>query len=196
MAYDHPEYLEQTSLATNSSLITINATAPTLLTQLVLLGMKERGRGVIVNIGSANGLLPAVPLLSVYAGTKAFINQFSRALDVEARPFGVCVQDQCPWFVATKISKIRRPRVDAPTPEVWAKAAVRQIGYETVLTPYWYHGVMSAVIDNFAPNFIVKKYVHDLHKTFRNKFYRREARRQAAAAGNGESVPKEAKKSR
>lgn len=198
MSYDHPEYLEQTSLATNSSLITINTTAPTLLAQLLLLGMKERGRGVIVNIGSANGLLPSVPLLSVYAGTKAYINQLTRSLDTETSNFGVRVHDQCPMFVATKMSKIKRARLDAPTPEVWARAAVRQIGYETVLTPYWYHGVMTAVVDTFAPQFIVRKYVHDLHKAFRAAFYRRQAREAAAAAAGagGASGAFEAKKSR
>jgi len=111
----------------------------------VLPGMKQRGRGVIVNLGSANGLLPSVPLLSTYAGTKAFINQFTRSVDAEARQFGIRIHDQCPMFVATKMARIRRARLDAPSPGVWAKAAVRQIGYDTVRTPYWYHGLMMAL---------------------------------------------------
>ena len=104
--------------------------------------MKARRRGIIINIGSANGVLPAVPLLSVYAGTKAFVNQLTRSLDAECAKFGVRVQDQMPMFVATKMSKIRRARLDAPTPAKWAKAAVRQVGYETSRTPYWYHALM------------------------------------------------------
>ena len=41
------------------------------MTQLVIPGMEKRRRGAIVNIGSAaSTLLPAGPLLSVYAGTK------------------------------------------------------------------------------------------------------------------------------
>ena len=41
------------------------------MTQLVIPGMAKRRRGAIVNIGSAaSTLLPAGPLLSVYAGTK------------------------------------------------------------------------------------------------------------------------------
>jgi len=91
------------------------------LTKLVLPGMKQRGRGVIVNLGSANGLLPSVPLLSTYAGTKAFINQFTRSVDAEARQFGIRIHDQCPMFVATKMARIRRARLDAPSPGVWAK---------------------------------------------------------------------------
>ena len=41
------------------------------MTQLVIPGMAKRRRGAIVNIGSAaSTLLPAGPLLSVYAATK------------------------------------------------------------------------------------------------------------------------------
>lgn len=41
------------------------------MTRIVLPSMKERGRGAIVNIGSAAGsVVPSTPLVSVYAGTK------------------------------------------------------------------------------------------------------------------------------
>lgn len=134
-----------------------------------------------MNLGSANGILPSVPLLSTYAGTKAFINQFSRSLDEELKEFNVRVQDQCPFFVATKISKIRKARLDAPYPATWAKAAIKQIGYETVKTPYWVHGLMVMVIDSIAPRRVVTAYVHSLHKSFRKAYYRKQARKSAEA---------------
>jgi 17beta-estradiol 17-dehydrogenase / very-long-chain 3-oxoacyl-CoA reductase len=146
------------------------------LCKAVLPGMKSRRRGAIVNLGSANGLLPAVPLLSTYAGSKSFINQFTRSLDAELRQFNIRVQDQCPMFVATKMSKIRRARLDAPSPKVWAKAAVRQIGYDTVRTPYWYHGLMMAVVQSMLPAWAVTGYVLNLHRGFRTKYYRKQAR--------------------
>jgi 17beta-estradiol 17-dehydrogenase / very-long-chain 3-oxoacyl-CoA reductase len=152
------------------------------LTHMVLPGMKRRHRGVVINLGSANGILPAVPLLCTYAGTKAYINQFSRSLDDELKGFNVRVQDQCPFFVTTKISKIRKPRIDAPTPEAWAKAAVKQIGYENSRTPYWSHGLMVLFIDNVLPTGLVKGYVHSLHKSFRTRYYKKQARLAAAEA--------------
>jgi hypothetical protein len=72
---------------------------------------------------------------------QAYIDSFSRSLDAEAREFGVRVQNQAPMFVATKMSKIRRARLDAPTPDAWAAAAVAQIGQETSSSPYWFHGL-------------------------------------------------------
>lgn len=43
----------------------------------------------------------------MYAGTKAYVDCFSRSLDGEYAPLGVRVQNQAPMFVATKMSKIR-----------------------------------------------------------------------------------------
>jgi 17beta-estradiol 17-dehydrogenase / very-long-chain 3-oxoacyl-CoA reductase len=180
MALDYPDYLETTSPAFNRDLININVYAPTVLTSAVLPGMKSRKRGVIVNLGSANGILPAVPLLSTYAGSKAYINQFSRSMDEELKGYNIRVHDQCPFFVTTKISKIRKPRLDAPTPKAWARAAVKQIGYETDRTPYWSHGLMLMAIHSLCPEWAVNEYVHSLHKSFRRRFYRKQAQRAAA----------------
>ena len=66
-----------------------------------------------------------------------YVDMFSRSLDLEYRGSGISVQNQAPGFVATKLSKIRKPTIDAPTPDVWAKAAVRHVGYESTSSPYW-----------------------------------------------------------
>jgi 17beta-estradiol 17-dehydrogenase / very-long-chain 3-oxoacyl-CoA reductase len=166
---------------------------PPQLTKLVLPGMLERGRGVVVNIGSGNGLLPAVPLLAAYAGTKAYVNQFSRSLDAEVRPRGVRVQDQPPLYVTTKMSKIRRARLDVPTPEAWARAAVKQVGYGTA-TPYWYHALMLAAIAALVPDWVVTRHVRDLHVRFRAVGLRRQARTEAAAAAEALQAVAEPKK--
>lgn len=74
-------------------------------------------------------------------GPQAYIEAFSQSLDAEVREFGVRVQNQAPLFVATKMSKIRRARLDAPPPAAWAAAAVRQIGREVSASPYWFHAL-------------------------------------------------------
>ena len=176
-SYEHPRFLEEVDAATEVDLLAINTLAPTLLAKLVLPGMKARRRGVIVNISSGNGLLPSVPLLASYAGTKAYVNQFTRSLDAEVRAHGLRVQDQPPLFVATKMAKLR-PRLDVPSPEVWARAAARQVGYETSMTPYWVHGVMMAAIAA-APAWYVDRSVLEMHLGFRARALRRKAREAA-----------------
>lgn len=173
MSLDHPDYLETVSAEYYRDLVHINCYAPTVLTSAVLPGMKARRRGVVVNLGSANGVLPSVALLSVYAGSKSYVNQFSRSMDEELKDFNVRVHDQCPFFVTTKISKIRKPRLDAPTPKAWARAAVKQIGYETDRTPYWSHGLMLMLIKSVGPVWAVNAFVTSLHKGMRKRFYKK-----------------------
>ena len=80
---------------------------PPQLAKLVLPGMLRRRRGLIVNLGSGVTALPASPMLSVYAGTKAYIDFWSQSLGWELRRSGVQVQCQVPMFVATKMAKLR-----------------------------------------------------------------------------------------
>lgn len=182
LSYDHPEYLDEVPDDLVYDMININALVPTMLTKMVLPGMRERGRGIVSNVGSgAATIIPTSPLLAVYAGTKAYVDSFSRSMDAEVSPLGVRVQNQAPMFVATKMSKIRRARLDAPSPDTWAAAALRQLGYETSFTPFWFHGLQEAVITR-APDWIINRQVMNIHQGFRAGHYRREARRQAEAA--------------
>jgi short-subunit dehydrogenase len=60
------------------------------LCQLALPAMRERGRGVIVNVGSAGGLI-GVPASAAYDMTKWSLEAMSDALRMEVRRFGVRV---------------------------------------------------------------------------------------------------------
>lgn len=112
--------------------------------QCVLPGMKERKRGCILNISSGvSAFLPACPLLSVYAASKAYVDTLSVSLTAECRACGVDVQVQPPYFVATKMSKIRRASLTVPTPRVWVQAAMRHVGYEDSACVFPVHAVIT-----------------------------------------------------
>ena len=59
-------------------IIGINLLAPVRLIQAVLPGMKKRGSGHIVNVGSMTGLIP-LPYYSCYVATKAGLKGFNDA---------------------------------------------------------------------------------------------------------------------
>ena len=61
------------------------------------------------------------------------MDRLTKDLAVELEPFGVTVENQAPFYVATKMSKIRRPRLDAPSPKTWVATGIRQIGYAIFL---------------------------------------------------------------
>lgn len=71
------------------------------LTQLVLPGMRERGSGCIVNIGSVAGRI-ARPLSSVYDSTKHALEAITDGLRGELKPFGVRVALIRPGFILTE----------------------------------------------------------------------------------------------
>jgi 17beta-estradiol 17-dehydrogenase / very-long-chain 3-oxoacyl-CoA reductase len=49
------------------------------------------------------------------------VDELSRDLQAELSAYGVTVENQAPFYVATKMSKIRRPRLDAPSPTTWVR---------------------------------------------------------------------------
>ncbi|MCL4138810.1 UNVERIFIED_CONTAM: hypothetical protein GTU68_065217 [Idotea baltica] len=69
MNYDVPEYFTDISADMISNLITCNMLSLTMMTKIVLPGMQERNRGLIINVSSLSSIIPA-PFLAVYGATK------------------------------------------------------------------------------------------------------------------------------
>ncbi|NWV14950.1 DHB12 reductase, partial [Ptilonorhynchus violaceus] len=132
MSYAYPEYfidvpeLEKTI----NKMININIMSVCEMTRFVLPGMLERSKGIILNISSATGMYPT-PLLTLYSATKAFVDFFSRGLHAEYKSKGIIVQSVLPYYVATKMSKIRKPTFDKPSPETYVRAALGTVGLQS-----------------------------------------------------------------
>ncbi len=94
-----------------------NVFALVALTQLVLPGMRARGAGCIVNIGSVAGRI-ARPLSSIYDSTKHALEALTDGLRGELRPFGVRVTLIRPGFILTEFVEA----ADAASAEVRAHA--------------------------------------------------------------------------
>ncbi|CAL5016273.1 unnamed protein product [Urochloa decumbens] len=146
-SYPYARYFHEVDEELARRLIRLNVEAVTRVTHAVLPGMVERRRGAIVNMGSgASAVMPSDPLYTVYVATKAYVDQFSRCLYVEYKSKGIDVQCQVPIQVATKLASIRKPTFLAPSPEAYARAAVRHIGYGPRCSPYWTHAVVGFFI--------------------------------------------------
>ena len=93
MSYEHPEFLHNVDAKALNDIVAINAVALTQMVHVVLPGMKERGRGCVVNISSGvSAALPACPLLAVYAASKAYVDALTAALAAEYSHFGIRFQ--------------------------------------------------------------------------------------------------------
>ncbi|XP_053692406.1 17-beta-hydroxysteroid dehydrogenase type 3-like [Sabethes cyaneus] len=84
--------------------ISVNITAATMMTHMLLPEMKQRRRGLIINISSCAGLAP-MPYLALYGASKAFLTSFTAALSQELRDSGVESQLVTPMFVRTNINE-------------------------------------------------------------------------------------------
>ena len=80
-------------------MVDVNVRAPVHLTGLLWPDLLERG-GMVANVASLAGYQP-VPLMATYAATKAFLLNWSVALDREGRGRGVRSVAICPGPVST-----------------------------------------------------------------------------------------------
>ena len=83
-------------------MIQINIVAVTRLGDAAAKAFAARKAGTIINIGSVTSLIPE-SFNGVYSGTKAFVLNYSQALQVELKPHGVRVQAVLPGATRTEI---------------------------------------------------------------------------------------------
>ena len=94
--------VEETSIGQAQALFDTNVIGVLRMIQAVLPGMRRQGAGLIVNISSILGFMPA-PFMGVYASTKHAIEGLSESLDHEVRAFGIRVVLIEPHYTRTNL---------------------------------------------------------------------------------------------
>lgn len=87
-----------------NDLMGLSLTAPFFLACQCAAGMRERGFGRVINIGSVAGST-ALPTGAPYAAAKAGLAQLTRNLAREWGPDGVTVNLIAPWYVRTPLTE-------------------------------------------------------------------------------------------
>ncbi|XP_014096419.3 very-long-chain 3-oxoacyl-CoA reductase [Bactrocera oleae] len=140
VGYPYPEYFHnyyQQNPKILLDMISVNIHSVTHMCALVLPVMLSRKKGLIINVSSTTSSIPA-SLLTIYSGTKAFVDKFSEDLQTEYRASGIRVQCIKPGYVSTKMSKLR-PSLSSPTPDTYVASALSMLGYATTTTGYLPH---------------------------------------------------------
>ena len=108
------------------------------LIRSVLPHFRERGRGVVHNVGSGVGLT-GFPGLSGYASAKGAVEALTRTLDLELRPQGVVVNMIHPPLTRTESSRPLGlpPEAMADPAVVGRKLAAKILSKRAVVTPDW-----------------------------------------------------------
>lgn len=109
--YNVFDYCENQDL---DAIVALNMMVPIKLSQAVLPGMKKRGSGHIVNMGSMTALIP-LPHLTGYVTAKAGLKGFSDSLRRELGGSGIAVTHIVPRAVKTSMNTGTRAEINERT---------------------------------------------------------------------------------
>ncbi|KAJ5407838.1 hypothetical protein N7509_001721 [Penicillium cosmopolitanum] len=166
LSHSIPVPFAQTPASEMADIITINCTGTLRVTQLVVPGMMQRRRGLILTMGSFGGLLPT-PLLATYSGSKAFLQQWSTALGGELSSYGIEVELVQAYLITSAMSKIRRASASIPTPRASSAPS----------SPYWSHGIMAWFLTSIGTmNGFVLNQNKSMHESIRKRALRKAER--------------------
>lgn len=104
--------VENTSVAEAGKVFDVNVFGPLRMIRAVLPSMRSARSGLIVNISSVLGFLPA-PFMGIYASTKHALEGLSESLDHEIRDFNVRVVLMQPTFTNTNLD-VNAANTEAP----------------------------------------------------------------------------------
>jgi len=88
-----------------AEMLRLNLVAPVLLTARFLPPMRQRGRGIVLQVASTAAFAP-VPFQGTYAATKAHLVSWTHALDTELRGTGVRACVLCPGSTRTDFHRV------------------------------------------------------------------------------------------
>uniref|UniRef100_A0A8C2L0P1 Hydroxysteroid (17-beta) dehydrogenase 3 n=1 Tax=Cyprinus carpio TaxID=7962 RepID=A0A8C2L0P1_CYPCA len=94
--------------------------------RIVLPGMQQRGRGVILNVSSGIAKIPC-PIYTLYAASKVFVERFSQGLQAEYKSKGIIIQTVAPFGVSTPMTGHQKPDMVTFTPEEFARSSLKYL---------------------------------------------------------------------
>lgn len=159
----------ETDWEVDREMMDLNMEAVVHLTKLFLPGMKERGRGKILNVSSLGAFQPG-PLMALYYATKAFVQNFTEGLAEEVESYGITVSALSPGPVDTEFKIKGKAPTDgsegsyAVSPEVAAKVGYRGLkNGKRVTVPGTFTSIAPQLV-RFLPRKTVAKFVRKLNE--------------------------------
>lgn len=126
-SHNMPVTFTETSEEEMEDIIEINVVSVLRVSKMIIPGMVDRKRGLVLNLGSFAGQV-TTPMLATYAGSKAFLSGWSQALGEEVKRSNVDVSLLNTYFVVSNLSKIRKSSAMIPTPKQYVTQVLKTLG--------------------------------------------------------------------
>jgi short-subunit dehydrogenase len=133
--YGIPTRFVETDWRDHTDFIQVMVTAVCDLTWRLLPSMQAAGRGHVINVSSAAGLISGSKGATLYGASKAFLVSFSESLALENESMGVKVSALCPGFTYSEFHDVSgtREKVNRLPSYMWQNAEdVVRFGIESV----------------------------------------------------------------
>ncbi|KAM4745436.1 17-beta-hydroxysteroid dehydrogenase type 3 isoform 2-T2 [Anableps anableps] len=106
----------------------INCNVKTLckMCKIILPGMENRRKGVIINIASGIASFP-FPLFTLYAASKIFVERFSQGLQAEYKDRGLIIQAVAPFGVSTRMVGFQKTSIMTLHPEEFVQKSLQYL---------------------------------------------------------------------
>lgn len=161
----------QTDLKTEMDMIHTNITAMHILMKLVLIDMKKKDRGHILNVASIAAFMPG-PLMATYYASKSYILRLTQSVHKELRKSGshVRVSVLCPGPIATEFNDIAKVHfsVKPLSSEYVARYAInKMLKHKVVIIP----GMVKAVrvLVKLVPSQLVAEITYRIQRRKKSK---------------------------
>ncbi|KAJ8383750.1 hypothetical protein AAFF_G00215090 [Aldrovandia affinis] len=109
-----------------TELINCNVKSLMKMCRIVLPGMEERGKGLILNLSSGVAQVPC-PLYTLYGASKIFVERFSRGLQAEYKSKGIQIQAVTPFGVSTSMTGYQKPNLVTFTAEDFVRTSLSYV---------------------------------------------------------------------
>ncbi|KAM3927296.1 very-long-chain 3-oxoacyl-CoA reductase-B-like [Leptodactylus fuscus] len=155
-----------------TSIMNCNMTSAVQMTRIVLPKMIQRKKGLIINVSSEMGNHP-YPMMAMYSATKAFLDFFSRALNIEYKSKGITVQSVMPLAVSTNMTQNLQTNLLVIDSKAFAREALNTVGYTHRTSGCLSHAIQSyflslIISDSLLDSRIIRRFAKKGKKSLEN----------------------------
>jgi len=156
------------------SILNVNVLPMCRMTQLILPGMKQRRRGLIMNMSSIAARRP-MPFMAIYGSTKSLICHFSESLALENADYGIEIQTVMPSLVRTRLTYEQDLSFFNVAPSAFARSLMGTVGKMKKTSGCFAHEIRTSVVYAFIPDFmfvpILRKRAQQFEQIQKEKYH-------------------------